>query len=224
IRNLVGVVVRRNVTGTAVVRYVNQDVGTSRGVTLSLFQRPVGPISWDIDYTLQFASGTASNPNEAFQRFQNNQEEIKTLVRLDWDRRHVLTNSITLTPSEGLRVSLINRFQTGSPYTSERRFIISYIENNENRPTTFNTDLRVSYRTPLLQRLGATLQVNNLFDTKNHNGVYNDTGRADESVQMELFRRNDTPVGGLNSLDEYYIEQWRFSGPRRVILGLTYTF
>ncbi|MFW5973148.1 MAG: hypothetical protein ACOCTG_04080, partial [Bacteroidota bacterium] len=67
-------------------------------------------------------------------------------------------------------------------------------------------------------------QVDNLFDAGHHTSVYQDTGRADESVQMELFRRSETRVGGLNSLEEYFITPWRFSGPRRVILGLRYQF
>src|SRR5690606_10753687 len=129
IRNLTGVEIRRDVVTTNYfVRYINRDVGTSRGVTLSLFQRPVGPISWDLDYTLQFASGTSSNPTEAFDRFQAGQEDILSLVRLDWDRRHVLTNSVTFRPSTALTATLINRFQSGTPYTTVRQFITSYIE------------------------------------------------------------------------------------------------
>src|SRR5690606_19616539 len=89
IRNLVGVEVARSARGVTFVRVMNQDVGTARGITLSLFQRPVGPISWDLDYTLQYASGTSSDPDEAFQRWQRQEDPILSLVRLDWDRRHV---------------------------------------------------------------------------------------------------------------------------------------
>lgn len=226
IRNLTGVEIQRDVVTTNYfVRYINRDVGTSRGVTLSLFQRPVGPISWDLDYTLQFASGTSSNPNEAFDRFQAGQEDILSLVRLDWDRRHVLTNSITFQPGVALAATVINRFQTGTPYTTVRDFVTSYIENNGTRPNSFVTDLRVYFRPPFLNHdLSLSLQVDNVFDSRAHTGVYSDTGRSDESVTMELFRRSGTQVGGVNSLDEYYIEQWRFSSPRRVIFGLNYQF
>ncbi len=226
IRNLTGVEIRRDViTTNNFVRYINRDVGTSRGVTLSLFQRPVGPISWDLDYTLQFANGTSSNPTEAFDRFQAGQEDILTLVRLDWDRRHVLTNSVTFTPSSALTATVINRFQTGTPYTTVRDFVTSYIENNGTRPNSFVTDLRVYFRPPFLNHdLNLTVQVDNLFDEQAHTGVYSDTGRSDESVTMELFRRSGTQVGGINSLDEYYVEQWRFSTPRRVIFGINYRF
>ncbi len=106
-----------------------------------------------------------------------------------------------------------------------RRFVTSYIENNGTRPNSFVTDLRVYFRPPFLDHdVNLTLQVDNLFDERAHTGVYSDTGRSDESVTMELFRRSDTQVGGINSLDEYYVEQWRFSTPRRVIFGINYRF
>ncbi len=226
IRNLTGVEVRRDVATTNnFVRYINRDVGTSSGITFSLFQRPVGALSWDIDYTLQFAEGTSSNPDQAFQRYQAAQGDILTLVRLNWDRRHVLTNSITIDPARSLSLNFINRFMTGTPYTTIRSFTESYIENNGTRPSGFLSDARLFFRPPILKGgLSLLMQVENIFDAQVHYGVYNDTGRADESVTMELYRRAGTIVRGVNSLDEYYINQDRFSAPRRVSVGLQYNF
>ncbi len=224
IRNLIGVEVRRDLQSALFVRYINRDVGTSRGITLSLFQKPVGPIAWDIDYTLQFAGGTSSDPREAFQRFQAQQDDILRLVRLDWDRRHVLTNSITLTPAKALMLTMVNRFQSGRPYTTRRKYRNSLIENNADRPSTFTSDVRVYYRPGILGNLSLMAQIENLFDTRSHNEVYNDTGRADESVDMELYRRSGAEAARLNTLEDYYIETWRFSGPRRLIVGLRYEF
>lgn len=225
IRNLTGVEIRRDVlTTNFFVRYINRDVGTSRGITLSLYQRPLGGVSWDIDYTLQFANGTASNPTEAFDRFQSGQEDILTLVRLDWDRRHVLTNSITYAPSPSLAVTLINRYQTGAPYTTIRNFITSYIKNNGDRPASFTSDMRMFYRPSFAKNVNVSLQVDNLFDAMIHYGVYSDTGRGDESVTQEQFRRAGTVVGGVNTLDEYFFNQGWFSAPRRVTLGVRYEF
>lgn len=225
IRNLTGVEIRRDVlTTNFAVRYINRDVGTSRGITFSLFQRPVGGLNWDVDYTLQFASGTASNPTEAFDRFNSGQEDILTLVRLDWDRRHVLTNSVTYAPGKGLSVTLINRYQTGAPYTTIRNFITSYVKNNGDRPGGFSSDLRAFWRPSFTDGLSATLQVDNIFDAMIHYGVYSDTGRGNESVTAELFRRTGAQVGGVNTLDEFYFNQGWFSAPRRVTLGLRYDF
>ena len=225
IRNLSGESYRLNPNGTMVRRLINVDVGSARGLTLELDQRPVSGVSWSIDYTLQFASGTASRPEEAFQRFQSGIEDVKTMERLEWDRRHVLNNYVTVEPSSGFAVTLINRFRTGTPYTTVRNFIRSYIVNNYDRPSGFTSDLRLYWSPPIITNdFQFQLQVDNIFDAKIHNGVYGDTGRADESVQAELFRRNGTPVGGLNSLDEFFYGPDRFSSPRRVTLGARYRF
>jgi hypothetical protein len=68
------------------------------------------------------------------------------------------------------------------------------------------------------------VQVRNLFDTVQEVNVYSDTGRADESVQLELFRRANTAVGGLNTLDEFFYQQGNFGAPRRISIGLNYRF
>lgn len=226
IRNLTGVEIQRDVRTTAnFVRYVNRDVGVSRGFTFSLYQRPGGPVTWDVDYTLQFAKGTSSNPDEAFQRFQSGEEPILSLVRLDWDRRHVLNASITLNPNPAFSLTLFSRYQTGTPYTTIRRFIRSYIKNNADRPSGFTTDLRMYLRPPVFaNRLSLILQVDNLFDSQIHYGVYEDTGRGDESVTKEQYERTGTRPGGVNSLDEYFFRQSWFSPPRRIYFGLRYDF
>lgn len=232
IRNLSGQAYERDVlTTNYVTRFINVDVGSSRGITLELNQRPVGGISWSIDYTLQFASGTASDPGQAFQRFQSGMDDIKTLERLNWDRRHVLNNYITIEPSSGLAFTMINRFRTGTPYTTVRNFVTSYIVNNYDRPSGFTSDLRVYWSPPFItDAFQLQMQIDNLFDARIHESIYSDTGRADESVTAELYRRNlergvsSNVVGGVNSLDEFFYGEGRFSGPRRVYIGARYRF
>ncbi len=225
-RNLTTEQITRDVATTKIVRrFINNDVGTSRGVTLSIFQRPIGPLSWNVDYTLQFAEGTASDPEEAFQRFQSNLDDIKVLERLNWDRRHVLNNRITLAPSTGLSVTMINRWRTGLPYTTVRDFVTSYQSNNDDQPSAFTSDLRLYYSPPFIpDNFQLTALVVNLFDAQIHEDVFASTGRADEDVTLELFRRSDTGVGGVNSLEEFFLAPYRFSEPRRVTLGALFTF
>ena len=225
VRNLTGQEISRTPQGDFVIRWINRDYGTIRGLTFSLFQRPGGALSWTIDYTLQFAEGTSSSPGEAFGRQQAGLDEILSLVRLDWDRRHVLNNTITLEPILGLSVTVINRLQSGTPYTTVREFIRSVQKNNATKPLIFGTDVRVYYRIPGIQpNLQLFLQAQNLFDTVQEVGVYEDTGRADESVTLELFRRTGAQVGGLNSLDEFYYRQENFGAPRKISVGFNYRF
>lgn len=225
VRNLTGQEISRTPQGDFVIRWINRDYGTIRGLTFSLFQRPGGPLSWTLDYTLQFAEGTSSSPGEAFGRQQSGLDEILSLVRLDWDRRHVLNNTITVQPLSGLSVTLINRLQSGTPYTTVREFVRSVKKNNATKPLILGTDIRVYYRIPGIQpNLQLFLQAQNLFDVVQEVGVYDDTGRADESVTLELFRRTGARVGGLNSLDEFYFRQGNFGAPRKVSIGINYRF
>ena len=225
-RNLTTEQIQRDVETTKIVRrFINNDVGTARGITFSMFQRPIGPISWNVDYTLQFAEGTASDPEEAFQRYQSSLDDVKVLERLNWDRRHVLNNRITLTPSQGLTVTMINRWRTGSPYTTVRDFVTSYRKNNGDEPSAFVADLRVYYSPPFISNnFQLTAQVDNLFDAQVHEEVFASTGRADEDITLELFRRSGTGVGGVNSLDEFFLAPFRFSDPRRITIGAVYSF
>jgi outer membrane receptor protein involved in Fe transport len=111
VRNLTGQEVLRTPTGDFAVRWINRDYGTIRGLTFSLFDQPGGVLSWTLDYTLQFAEGTSSDPGEAFGRQQSGLEEILSLVRLNWDRRHVLNNTVTIEPVNGLSFTLVNRLR-----------------------------------------------------------------------------------------------------------------
>jgi outer membrane receptor protein involved in Fe transport len=225
VRNLTGQEILRDPNGDFFIRWMNRDYGTIRGLTFSLFQRPGGPLSWTLDYTLQFAEGTSSDPGEAFGREQSGLEPILSLVRLNWDRRHVVNNTITWRPNPELSVTFINQLQTGTPYTTVRDFIRSTETNNAEKPTTFTTDVRVYYSPPLVSsNIQLFVEAQNLFDAEIQWAVYEDTGDANESVQRELLRRTGTQVGGVNTLDEYYFRQDFFGPPRRVSLGLSFDF
>lgn len=220
IRNLTGTQIFQTPEGGNVVRYTNVDVGTVRGITLSMSQRPGGPLAWTLDYTLQFAEGTASDPGESFGRQQAGLEAIYSLSRLNWDRRHVINNTLTLKPARGFELTLVNRLQSGTPYTTIREFIPSFIVNDDDKPSYFTSDLRFFYRPPAVPAASLFLQVTNLTDEQVQQAVYAETGTATDNLYRELYRRNGTQVGGVNSLDEYFYDQGFFGAPRRVSLGL----
>jgi len=225
IRELSGQTAVRGSIGVPVGRLENIDYGTVKGFTLSLFERGKGQLSWTIDYTLQFASGSASNPAERFNRFVTNSEEIVSINRLNWDRRNVLNNSFTWNSDFGLTLSAINSLQSGNPYTSERNNITSLTPNNEDTPTWFNSDLRAYYKPPqLVHNIEFFVQVDNVFDSAPHYGIYVDTGLANESTELQRLVYAGTRPGGLNTLNEYYIDQSRRGAPRSVKVGLSYKF
>jgi len=219
IRNLVGQEIIRDPRGDFAIRWINTDYGNVRGITASLFKRGRSALNGSLDYTLQFAQGTASSPGEAFARQQDGLPPILTLVRLNWDRRHVLNGTLTYAPSATTSVTAVGRFQSGTPYTTVRNFVRSPVTNNADRPLTFVADLRAFYKPPFVP-LDASLflQVQNLFDSVIQQNVYSDSGRADETINLALF--DNVRVGGLNSLEEYYYRQDFYGSPRRVSLGL----
>jgi len=219
IRNLVGQEIFRNPRGDFAVRWINTDYGNIRGVTFSVFKRGRSALSGALDYSLQFAQGTASDPGEAFGRQQAGLPETLSLIRLNWDRRHILNGTLTYAPGPATSLTVVNRLQTGTPYTTVRNFVRSPVTNNGDRPLTVVTDLRAFYKPAFLSTDASLfLQVTNLFDLEVQTNIYADSGRADETIALSQFA--DVQVGGLNSLDEFYYRQDFYGAPRRVSLGL----
>lgn len=220
IRNLLADEIERDITvAGSSIRYVNREYGTVRGITLSVFQRPMGAISWTLDYTLQFADGSYAISGELAERIESGLEETLTLARLDWDRRHVINHSLSYVPNRRLTATVINRFNAGRPYTTSRGGIRSFIRNNEDRPVSLNTDIRV-YFTPAPEwaNLSLFLQIDNLFDAKNVSQVYADTGSPTETREKNLNR--NLRIQGINSINDYFYRQDHFSAPRFVNVGV----
>ena len=116
--------------------------------------------------------------------------------------------------------------QSGSPYTTIRDNIFSLTPNNEDTPAWFNSDLRAYFKPPSLKHNAELfIQIDNVFDSAPHYGVYTDTGRADEAT--ELFRLSNSEgsrPGGLNSYQEWFYDQQRRGAPRSIKIGLSYNF
>ncbi len=224
VRNLIGDRINFDVgTTNYVVRYINRDYGTVRGFTLSLFQRPRGPLSWNVDYTLQFAYGSSAISGDAFQRVEAGLGETLSLTRLDWDRRHSLNATVTYTPMPGMNVTMVNRLNSGNPYTTVRNFVSSYVRNNKDRPYFYLADLRMYYKPAFIkQNVSLLVQVENLFDQIPEYGIYADSGNAYETIDKE--RNRGSILQGLNTLDDFFYRQDFLGAPRRASIGLNLNF
>lgn len=222
VRDLLATEILRDVESTNFsVRSVNRDYGTIRGFTLSLFQRSKGSLNWNIDYTLQFADGSFALSGDLFERVQAGLDETTTLARLDWDRRHVVNNRINWRPTNKWDITFINRLRSGRPYTTERGFVQSLVRNNANRPTIITTDLRLYYSLVKKknQNVQLFLQAENLFDSLIQEAVYSDSGTATETPTLE--RNRNVDIQGLNTLEDWFWQQWMFGEPRMVALGIS---
>ena len=193
--------------------YGNLDFGTVKGFTFQYDLRQIKHVSANINYTLQFADGTGSDP--ASQRGLNRRGNIRTLSPLDYDERHRITATIDyryddgkydgprlfgadIFKNAGANLQLVT--VSGRPYTKYRQpqpFSASQIEgevNGSRLPWTLNLDMRIdktftiakSSKKPL--DINAYLRVQNILDIRNVNGVYAATGSPDDDGYLASAR------------------------------------
>ncbi|MFK7806221.1 MAG: carboxypeptidase regulatory-like domain-containing protein [Saprospiraceae bacterium] len=102
----------RNYTQVAVISeylaFDNQDFGTVKGFSFQYDLRRTGNISANINYTLQFADGTGSDPESA--RSLANRGRIRNIYPLNFDERHRIVGQIDY------------RYDSGKGYNGPRWF------------------------------------------------------------------------------------------------------
>ncbi|MBM3325152.1 MAG: TonB-dependent receptor, partial [Calditrichaeota bacterium] len=204
-------------------QYVNRDFGQVRGITLSLDKRYANNYSVFVDYTYQVAEGNASDPQAAYNASKGNREPEKELVPLNWDRRHTLNATLNYSIANHWGFSVIGKLGSGLPYTPEYQGIRTSFENDGRKPSYWAVDLTAFKSFPLKWRgtkLTLETSIRNLFDTKNENDVYKDTGRATYSQEQLLAYE----VAQINTLNEYWTRPDWYAQPRQVRVGLSFEF
>ena len=217
----VGFPIDGTLPGISYLVYENLDFSNVRGITVALQKRFNGRFSFDVDYTYQVAEGSNSDPNDAIAAREGSDSPTLRIIPLNWDQRHTLNTSLFV-GGGGWGASAIGRFGTGYPYSPVRReegdrigTLPAVPTNSRRRPTTASVDL-YAFREFSLGGAAPRVffQVYNLLDTRNANGVFGDTGRADVTF------RNVSPADDAG----YYIRPDFYSEPRRVQLGLSVGF
>jgi outer membrane receptor protein involved in Fe transport len=205
-------------------KFVNSDFGTVRGIVLALNKRFVGGYAASLDYTYQTAKASNSDPEAARNAVAGGALPEVQLTPMDWDQSHTVNGSFSYSgPSWGL--CFIGQFGTGTPYTPRKSADISaLLTNSEKKPKSVNADLR-AYKDFHLGSMKIQVfgKVYNIFDTRNEWNVYNDTGRAGFTTDQQR-TENTNPVQAVNTVDEWYNNSTYYSEPRRIELGLTYSF
>lgn len=219
IRNLLGLEIHIKNDFKKFGKYVNIDYGAVKGFTIALDRRMANGFGASIDYTLQFASGDASDPNDAYNKATASPpiDVNKVLVPLSWDRRHSLNATLTLGTASDFVISAIGRLGSGLPYTPSLQNQRTGLENSGTMPAFYNVDLYLTkYFTFSGYRFSFFLKFYNLFDTPNELNVFGDSGRA--GYTLELTRSQQIPQG-VNSLQQYFTRPDFYSAPRQVLLG-----
>lgn len=205
-------------------KIVNSDFGFIRGLIIALNKRFSGGLSASMDYTLQTAQGSNSNPEQARNALEGGALPEVQLTSLDWDQTHTVNATMTYA-GKNWGGSVIAQWGSGLPYTPRRsEDISSLLTNSQRKPSIYNVDLR-AYKDFKLGpgMLTFFMRVFNVFDTLNEINVYDDTGRANFTTDKQR-AEGTNPLQLINTVDDWFTNPTHFSEPRRVELGVTYSF
>ncbi|MEO5619111.1 MAG: TonB-dependent receptor [Candidatus Eisenbacteria bacterium] len=211
IRDLLGVEFISTYAAAEYARLTNVDFGNVRGLTLALDHRALGRLSASMDYTWQLADGNSSDPRETATRAENGEDPRPRLVPLNWDQRHTLNLTLTLSEPQRWTASSVVRAVSGQPYSPETLSgATGALEANSGRKANaLLVDVRGERTLARTRDLKLFGRVFNLFDTRAFNGfVFNDTGSPDYTRQ---------PATRL----EVLADPMRFQAPRRIELGIS---
>jgi hypothetical protein len=195
-------------------------------------QRFTRNFSFQLDYSWMLAEGTYSNPNDAFNAINGEQEPQKTLVPMNWDQRHTLNAQLILR-LKGWTASMIGRYNSGLPYTpsfARGAFVggaqlNGLPENSERRPNIYYADFRLDKEWRLKNglRLGVFTYIDNLFDTRAITNVFSDTGSPDYTTNPRLKDVNYDDRR-ISTTEDYFSRPTWYISPRLVRLGLRVGF
>ena len=222
IRNLNATKIHKSfIAGDRYGMYVNKDHANSQGITIALSKRSLQNFSGNLDYTYSVSEGNASDPTAAFYDEQSNVEPEKMLVPLDWDQRHTINATMTYHPIVMSGISLVFNYGSGFPYTTEFVGVRTAFENNALKPASSNLNLKGYYNFIFMRKRQISVHINiyNLFDVRNEETVYNDTGRSTYSLLPTYTAQYSGPA--LNTLEEYLVRPHYYSAPRQIKIGLS---
>ncbi|HEY9166924.1 MAG TPA: TonB-dependent receptor [Candidatus Kryptonia bacterium] len=230
IRNLAGTLneIQYVYGGSAIYsQYVNTDFGFIKGLVFTIDKRFASGISATVDYTFQVAKGDASDPKTAFNLRNSGTLPETQLIPLDWDQRHTLNATLNYNNSADWGASFIFQFGSGTPYTPQLTSTSNVGElmyNSGAKPATYDLSMRV-YKD---FRFGSSTftvfaRVDNVLDMKNATNVFTDSGEPDWSLYEEHLLASN-PSQRVASIQDYYTRPDYYSPPRRIQLGLTYSF
>lgn len=157
-----------NAYPTSYTTYGNKDFGTVKGIAISYDLRKTQNVTMTANYTLQFAEGTGSNANTQANLISLGRTELRTILPLDYDQRHVIVLSFDYRYGEGSNyngpkwfktdflanagANVMMRVASGFPYskysvpgkiTGNRATSLSGSPNSARLPWTFNMDLKL---------------------------------------------------------------------------------
>lgn len=213
IRDLLGVEFVSTYAAADYPRLTNVDFGGINGITFSFTQRPIGPISTTLDYTLQFAQGNSSDPRESANRAASGKDSRPRDIPFNWDQRHTLNATAIWSVPDDYSISAIVKYGSGQPFTPEiGTGFGADLETNSGRKKSYVlVDLRAEkFFSTSFVNFSLFARVFNLLNTYFVNGfVFASTGSPDYTL---------TPSASRAEL----INPGRYQEPRRIEFGISF--
>lgn len=237
----------------------NLDFGTVKGMTLSYDLRKTGNITFRANYTLQFADGTGSGVGNAVNLNATDFSTLRTIAPLSFDQRHKFNVAFdyrydvgsayngpklgNFNALEGTGANFTVDLGSGTPYSAssdptQSRLLGSI--NGSRLPWRFTTNFQLDRDIPVtfskkgdekkMGNINVYVLVNNLFNTKNVQGVNPYSGNPSDDGYLADARYQsviDQKVDAAAYRDLYTLNQLRggnFSQPRVVRLGVRLDF
>jgi outer membrane receptor protein involved in Fe transport len=239
IRNQLGLEAVKTVDAVGYTRYVNRDYGNVKGFTLAFEKLRTGLLAGGIDYTFQYAKGSASSPDflqliEVATRLSGESVQFpeRQILALEWDQRHTVNLNMSLAKSGDWSIALIGKLGSGLPYSpssvEELQLPDTEFKNSARKPYTYNLDIKANKQLEFGKlKYSVFFRIYNLFDRLNENSVYAVTGRAtenarlpgDQDIALQMLRQ-----GGQFTMAEWDNRPQWFSRPRQVQIGLSVRF
>lgn len=236
--------------------YGNIDFGTSKGLSLSYDLRRTGNISLRVNYTLAYAYGTGSSAGQQMSLLRTDQPNLRILAPLNWDQRHKVNVNMDLRffdgkayngpvlfgkdilSNAGANFSVITG--SGYPYSRQRGVGEPGLKgslNGSRLPWTTNIKMRMDKDFILnpnasgkQYEINVYLDVDNLLNTLNIDGVYSATGDPFDDGYLTAPKMQQNIAAQLNeeSYRMYYMFGMlgtnNYMAPRTIRLGITLNF
>lgn len=193
-----------NALPVAYFQYFNVDYGNVKGFEFSLKKVMSSMWSFNINYTLQFAKGTASYAGQFYTDFYNSGTDPYTGLPLqppqidfwlDFDERSSVNSDFTLElpkdfvfiPLQNFSSTVVFSFHSGHPYTPlDLRGNKLGDDNSARMPGFWNVDFSAQRRVPIGPvSLAIDVLIANLLNTQQIVNVYETTGQADDHGDVE---------------------------------------
>jgi outer membrane receptor protein involved in Fe transport len=210
--------------------YRNKDYANVKGLTVAFEKRRPegGYLSADVNYTFQIAEG--GNSDTFFYNDLSGRENEFVVIPLDFDQRHVLSTTVSVSQPGDWGASMIGRYTSGYPYTPELlNQNIDQLPNSERKPSKISLDLRLfkTFELGGVEWRGFA-KIYNALGRLNENYVFDATGSGRYSLNKEknvhAAYRPQYGLPGVQPLSEYDTRPHFFSSPRSVRLGLNLSF